>query len=631
MYYLSFNQKIKGTIPAGNSFLLYSLFKSKPMKPSIMCLIGILVFSGFSMLSGQESAVFTILHTNDMHSRLQGDAPELSYSPGIPHNDETMGGFSRLASLIAREKAKAEGPVLVLDAGDFLMGTFFHALETETGFQPELMKQMGYDVVSIGNHEFDFGPEALAWIFKSASARGELPGLVLSNMRFDKKAEEDDLLEEVFEAGLIRRYQIMEKGGVRIGIFGLMGKDAEEVAPYAKPITFDKAIPAARKVVKELKSEGCDIVICLSHSGLEKDKQGGWTGEDAKLAEKVKDIDIIVSGHTHSKLEKPLLIGNTVIVQTGSYGKYLGKLLVEKKGQDISLASYELIPVDDAIPGNSVIQQQIDRQKDMVEDRLLSPLGIAYDDAVVEVGYGLTCDEYGDLEASNLGPLIADAIHAHVNTHVDQGADVSMIAAGMIRDGLTPGKQSVSDIFRIVSLGSGEDQVPGYPLARVYVTGKELKSIMEILMIAWKSSPSNYCYFSGIIIHFDESKGFLNKVSKLEIKKPDGSIQHVSFDRKDETLYGIVANAYMLEFVGMLKKMSFGLINVKPKFADGRRVEDMKYTVLDFDSQTKGIQEGKEWIALLEFLTQMQDVNANGLPDISPWYREARSAIVRIK
>ena len=127
------------------------------MKASLISTLIIMVFS--IMLNAQESKRLTILHTNDFHSHLQGFAPESKYTPGVPDNDPTLGGFSRIAALIAAVKAENPGGHMVLDAGDCLMGTLFHALEPETGFQLPLMKEAGYDVVAVGNHDFDFGPE----------------------------------------------------------------------------------------------------------------------------------------------------------------------------------------------------------------------------------------------------------------------------------------------------------------------------------------------------------------------------------------------------------------------------------------------------------------------------------------
>ncbi len=91
-------------------------------------------------------------------------------------------------------------------------------------------------------------------------------------------------------------------------------------------MTFAKQVPAARKMVKELKEEKCDIIICLSHSGLEKEKNGEWVGEDVELARKVKGISLIVGGHSHSKLDQPLVINGIPIVQTGEFGRFVGRL-----------------------------------------------------------------------------------------------------------------------------------------------------------------------------------------------------------------------------------------------------------------------------------------------------------------
>jgi 5'-nucleotidase/UDP-sugar diphosphatase len=113
---------------------------------------------------------FTILHTNDLHSNLIGMGPAIDYSPSQLNDDKTLGGFSRLATLIAdrREACKSLGPVLVLDGGDFSMGTAFGAAIRETGAELQLMSLMGYDATTIGNHEYDLGPDGLAMAIDKA-------------------------------------------------------------------------------------------------------------------------------------------------------------------------------------------------------------------------------------------------------------------------------------------------------------------------------------------------------------------------------------------------------------------------------------------------------------------------------
>lgn len=590
------------------------------MKESL--LIAILVTAGFSAYS-QTTKRIVILHTNDLHSRVTGFGPESNYSPLTVNDDNTTGGFARIASIIGNERNHNTGTTMVLDAGDFLMGTLFQHLEPATGFQLPLMKKMGFDVVCIGNHEFDFGPKKLADIVSSSSKRGELPAILLSNAVFSKKDADDDSLEGLFNSEIIKRRYVIEHDGIKFGLFSLMGKVADENAAFAPPVTFSRQISAAKKMVKELQKEKCDIIICLSHSGIDPDENGGWKGEDVELARKVKGINLIISGHTHTRLDKPLIVNGVPIVQTGAYGRYVGQVELVLTDGKIKLEESHLISVDDRISGDRDVNSIIEEQKKSINETILNPLGMEYGKIIAETDYLLDCDEQGDVENSNLGPFVVDAVHRYVNKHSESGTDISMVATGVIREKILPGMQTAPDIFRVMSMGSGNDNVPGYPLARLYVTGKELKSILEILNVAWKSTPANYCYFSGLRVETDPEGGLLKKIRKVEINLPDGSVKNVDFSKKNKTLYSVTANSYMLQFIGIIKKMSFGLINVSPKDIDGEKITDMKNAVIDMDITRPGIQEGKEWLALIEYLQSMKDLNNNGIQDIDPKYRNA--------
>lgn len=597
--------------------------------------VGAIVIFSFMItnhaLTAQETNRLVILHTNDLHSRLEGYAPSSEYTPFTTGDDKTKGGFSRLAAIIKKERSQNPDNILVLDAGDFLMGTFYHYMEEYNPFQLPLMKEMGYDAVALGNHEFDFGPERLAGIINSSLAADEIPQLLLSNAEFDEKDSADDSLQELYDRGILSRSVIIEKNGLKTGIFSLMGEDADESAPYAVPVTFEKITRSAKKVTKELRNRGCDIIVCLSHSGIEKDDEGEWTGEDVKLAEKVDDIDILISGHTHTTLDEPLMINNTPIVQTGSYGRALGRLEIEVNNGEIKISDYKLIPVDDNIEGDRLVQEKIIAQKNLISDKLHTITGYRIDEKVVRTGYELDCNEYGELGESNLGPLVADAIHAYVNSETEAGTDISMVAAGVIRDRVEPGIQTTQDIFRVMSLGSGDDEVPGYPLARVYVNAKELKRILEILLVAYKSTPSNYCYYSGIAVRYNPDKGLLRKINSISIENDKGEMIPVEISKDNKELYSITANAYMLEFIGIIQDMTFGLIKVKPKFAGGDEVTDMSETIIDFDEVADGKQEGKEWIALVKYLSSMDDTDNDGIPDLSPEYENPGLGLIPVK
>jgi 5'-nucleotidase/UDP-sugar diphosphatase len=590
-----------------------------------------LLFIVYLSLNAQNEKEITILHTNDLHSHLIGFAPESAYTPLVVNNDNTVGGFARIAAIIQTEKEKNMGTTLVVDAGDFLMGTLFHSLEVETGFQLRLMKIMGYDVTCFGNHEFDFGPEKLAEIIANSVRDGEIPSLLIGNTVFDKNDSRDDALEKLYTDKVISRKLIMTKDGIKIGFFSLLGKDAVDDSPGATPVTFSKQRSFAKKMVKELKGDKCDIIICLSHSGVKKDKDGEWGGEDVELARKVKGINVIISGHTHTRLDQPVMVNGIPIVQTGAYGQFVGRLSLVYSGGKIKVKSYRLIPVDDKIMGDQHINQLIEEQKEKITSEILKPIGMTYDMKVAETDFQLEGNETGDFKGSNLGPLVADAIRSYVNNHNEKGTDVSMVAAGVIRDKIAPGIEETPDIFKVMSLGSGKDNVPGYPLSRLYVTGKELKSILEILQVAYKSKPDNYCYYSGIRVEYNPEKGLLRKIRKIEVIHPGGKTVNVDFSRKNLTLYSVTANSYMLDFFGIIKKMSFGLINVVPKDFEGHKVTDMKNAVIDMDSKKEGVQEGKEWLALIEFLKAMKDTNGDDIPDIDQKYSKAVKCFFTVK
>jgi len=581
------------------------------------------------MLNAQESKRLTILHTNDFHSHLQGFAPESAYTPDTIDGDHTVGGFSRIAEVISETKSTNQGSTLVLDAGDCLMGTLFQALEPSTGFQLNLMKKAGYDVVALGNHDFDFGPEKFAETVRNAVKEGGIPVLLAGNAVTDPENQADNDFEAVISDGLIKRYVIMEREGLKIGIFSLMGKDADESAPYAPPVTFEKIIPAAERLVKELKKEKCDVIICLSHCGIIRDKMGAWTGEDVSLAKKVKGIDLIVSGHTHTLLTEPLTVNGVPIVQAGDNGRYVGKTELVVSNNGVKLEKYEVININDKVRADGSIQMAIAAQQGKINDVILKPLGYTYDMPVATAPFMLVIGEEGDMAGNNLGALVADAIYDYTNT-LGPGTDIAVVAEGVIRDTIQPGIQSVADIFRVMSLGSGSDQVPGYALSKLWVTGKEIKNLTEILIFLSKSTPSNFPYFSHLRVEYDPDGRLFNKVRKIELTDPEGEVTEVNTSKKDTKLYSVVANSYLVDNLPLIKKKTFGLISVVPKDKDGIPVTDFAKAVADYNTSMAGLQEGKEWIALLKYLQKFVPANEGGLPVIPQYYQNPPRTLVSV-
>lgn len=580
-------------------------------------------------LNAQEGRKLTILHTNDFHSHLQGYAPESAYTPGVADNDPTVGGFSRIAAVISEVKAENPGSTLVVDAGDCLMGTLFHALEPETGFQLPLMRKAGYDVVAMGNHDFDFGPASYADIVRKSLQRGEIPVLLLGNGVTDPVDAADDAFEELLRDGLIRQFTIKEINGIKVGLFSLIGKDADESAPYAPPVAFEKIIPAAKKLVKALKKENCDVIICLSHSGISKGKKGEWTGEDVKLAQKVKGIDLIITGHTHALLKDPLVIKGIPIVGVGDNGRFVGRAELKVENGRVKLEKYEALAINDKSGSLEAIQSEIAEQQVRINESVLSQLAMAYDMPVAVAPFTVIYDEFGDAKGSNLGMLVADAIYHYVNAE-GPGTDIAIVAAGVLRDPILPGIQGVADLFRVMSLGSGKDNVPGYALSKMWVTGRELKNITEILLFTSKSSPSNYPFYSHLRIEYDPEGRLFNKVRKIELTDRQGNVSEVNTSKDDTKLYSIVANSYMADNLGLVKKKTFGLIKVEPKDKEGNLVTEMDNFVMDFDAVRPGIQEGKEWLALVRYLQQFKPSEEGGLPVIPDFYLNPAGSLVPV-
>ena len=307
-----------------------------------------------------------ILHTNDLHSHLMGHGPEADYTPASVNNDSTVGGLARLATAIGRERAAAgTTPVLLLDAGDFLMGTPFEALGVTASAELVEMGALGYDAITLGNHEFDWSARGLAGIIAAAAKSGFSVPILATNMQYHPGDAGDDDLEKLEIAGFIQRKTIKTlSNGLRVGIFGMLGKGAAQVATSA-PITFADQLTTARAMVDQLrKVDKVDLVILLSHAGTD----ASGNGEDADLAQALSangqaGIDVIVSGHTHVALSKPVQVGNTIIVQAGEYGGNLGRLEVQvdtSASAPVSVREYRLIKIDDSIPGDAAIQARVE-------------------------------------------------------------------------------------------------------------------------------------------------------------------------------------------------------------------------------------------------------------------------------
>lgn len=164
----------------------------------------------------------------------------------------------------------------------------------------------------------------------------------------------------------------------------------------------------------------------------------------------------------------------------------------------------------------------------------------------------------------------------------------------------------------------------------MWVTGKELKNITEILLFTSVSSPSNYPFYSHLRIEYDPEGRIFNKVRKIEITDHQGNVSEVNTSKDDPKLYSIVANSYLADNLSLVKKKTMGLIKVEPKDKDGNLVTEMDNFVMDFNNSQPGLQEGKEWMALVKYLQQFKPAEEGGLPVIPDSYRKPQQSLVPI-
>jgi 5'-nucleotidase len=283
-----------------------------------------LASSSIKALSHEEAdeTLITILHTNDTHSQID-PIPATSQHGG-------NGGIARRATLIKRVRAKNPN-TLVVDAGDVFQGTpYFNLYRGEVEYKA--MSAAGYDVVTLGNHEFDNGVDALAAAMKFAT--------------FDIVSSNYEVTGTPLESR-VKKYVVRELGGVRIGLFGLGVKLEGLNAPQTfKGIAYLDPIETSKQVVDQLRNdERCRVVICLSHLGYYPKPKENEFG-DSQLATQVDGIDLIIGGHTHTFMERPVVVAQpsgdeTMIFQVGTKGIYLGRVdIVMRNNKIASIAGY---------------------------------------------------------------------------------------------------------------------------------------------------------------------------------------------------------------------------------------------------------------------------------------------------
>jgi 5'-nucleotidase/UDP-sugar diphosphatase len=600
-------------------------------------------------VSGRKT--FTILHTNDMHSSFIGMGPAADYSPFTLNDDATRGGYARLAALITARKAarQGQGPVLVLDAGDYSMGTPFGAASRETGGELQLMSLMGCDATTFGNHEFDLGPDGLGKSISVAARAGRVPAILAANTDFAKHDQTLADLQRLAKDGVIRRHTVIERGGIRFGIFGLLGKEAQIYTEGKGAAAFTDAIETAREMVTLLRyKEKVDLVICLSHGGVQKGTDGRYSeGDDLSLARDVPGIDIVIGGHSHTELQEAIIVNDhTPVVQTGKESQNLGELVLTIDGGSLTVESYRLYPIDDTISGDRAVANKIDTFKKSVTGAVFASRGYSMDQPLARAPQDLP-NTFTDIAASTLlANLCTDAFRKATK------ADIGFTANGLMRAGLKKGKsgiQTVYDVFAVAPLGAGVvDRTAGSALVTGWFTGQELKNILEFLLVDNPAHPGEYFpRSSGMRFTYDQSRAKFDVVTAIELGYLDRGYQAIDISGKDTKLYSLTCPLYLGLIIVAIPKYTKGKLALVAKNKKGQplksKVEALgdlpdnsgyllpppgmldKRSVDTVKKKKKAAKEIKEWQAIMDYLRTLP-ARKGELPVIPV---DARAAEVR--
>jgi 5'-nucleotidase len=565
-----------------------------------------------------QSFRVVLLQTNDLHSYLEGHDPEIDYTPATTGDDATRGGVSRLARRVSDARTAAgDTPVLLLDSGDFSMGTTFEFLLTTQAAELTEMGKLGYDAITLGNHELDWTPSGLAKVMAAARANGFTVPIVASNMSVDPSST-DQGAQQVMAAVQHKLVKTLPNG-LKVGIFGLFGQNAANVTPMAAPITFQPIATTAAALVDELRNQDhVDLVIALSHSGINQAGQG----EDAVLAQSVSGIDVILSGHTHDAITVPVVVNSTIITQAGRYGEHLGTLgltvtRTPGAGPTVHLDSYQLVPVDDTVAGDPETEARIAGYLAAI-DTALAPSALDHATPLATTAF----DVAGGPGETAIGDLVTDAYRAVVSTVTGTPIAVATEASGMIRAGLVAGKTGVvtfDDVFRVLPLGIGPDMTPGYPLVTYYVNGQDLRAGLEVGANPEAFGTDFVLQFSGVEVHSDPSQPEFHRITSINLGGNPVDLNDTA------SCFPVTENLYLAELLSQLSEFSGGALSVTPKEEDCTTVvADMTTRIVH--TSAPGAPELKAWQAFLTFLTNQPVVN--NAPAIQSAYMQPQMRFV---
>ncbi|WP_299811690.1 bifunctional UDP-sugar hydrolase/5'-nucleotidase [uncultured Roseibium sp.] len=455
----------------------------------------------------------TILHTNDFHSRIE---PISKYDSSCSAEDNAegkcFGGTARLDTVIKDRRAASNNAILV-DGGDQFQGTLFYTYYKGKA-AAEFMNKLGYDAMTVGNHEFDDGPEILRGFMDAV----DFP-VLMSNA---------DVSNEPQLADVLKPSIVIERGGEKIGLIGLTPEDTDELASPGDNITFSDPVEAVTKEAEKLAAEGVNKIIVLSHSGYKVDQE---------VAAKAPGIDVIVGGHSNTYLSNtsdkaegpyPTMVDGpdgtpTAIVQAYAYGKFLGELnvtfddngvLTEAVGEPIIIDG-QIVENPELVARIKALAEPLDEIRQEVVAQATAPIG-----ADREVCRAKVCE---------MGVLVADAMLERVK---DQGVQIAIQNGGGLRASIDGGEITKGEVLTVLPFQN--------TLSTFELKGSDVIAALENGVSQVEEGAGRFPQVAGLKFSFDATKPAGERVSDVMVQDGDG---FVPLD--PEKVYGVVSNNYM--------------------------------------------------------------------------------------
>ena len=451
----------------------------------------------------------TILHTNDFHSRFE---PISKYDSGCGEDDnmagKCFGGSARLMTAIRDARAR-DGNAILVDGGDQFQGTLFYTYY-KGKLAAEMMNKMGYDAMTVGNHEFDDGPEVL---------RGFMDAL-----NFPILMSNGDVSREPLLAGVLQKSTVIEKGGEKIGLIGLTPQDNDELASPGKNITFTDPVNAVQDEVDKLTAAGVTKIIVLSHSGFNVDK---------KVAAETHGVDVIVGGHSNTFLSNtsdraegpyPTMVGDTAIVSAYAYGKFLGELnVVFDDAGKITSATGEPLVMDGAVAEDGDTKARIAEAAKPLEE--IRQKIVAQSAGLID-GDKNVCR----VQECSMGNLVAEAQLARVK---GQGVTISIANSGGLRTSIDEGDVTMGEVLTVLPFQN--------TLSTFQVTGQTVIDALENGVSQVEDVKGRFPQVAGLKFTWDSSVAPNEGRIKEVLVEKDGA--WVPID--PAAIYGLVSNNYV--------------------------------------------------------------------------------------